>query len=207
MRLYYADIRGIDEKDALYPPISQNKGSALGVSLLAEAYRDYVGAPLPKIMKLLTGKPFLLGDPEYHFSLSHSKTHVFCALSSQPVGVDTEAHRFIKPSTIEKLTSPEELESLSFFDIWVLRESLFKLVGEGDLRKMRFYKRGEEIIPPRDGVFCRLYSDIEASSTAVCCYDGKFPDRITQISIEKLLKKEAARHLAHEKHASNKTTK
>jgi hypothetical protein len=198
VRLYYADIRGIDEKDALYPPISQSRGSALGVSLLAEAYRDYVGAPLPKIMKLLTGKPFLLGDPEYHFSISHSKTHVLCAISNYPVGVDTEAHRTIRPTVIERLASPEELSGLSFFDIWVLRESLFKLLGEGDLRTMRFYRRGKRIVPPKEGVFCRLYSDIEASSTAVCCRDGEFPDRITEIPVEKLLKKEARKRYAEE---------
>ena len=201
MRLYYADIRGFDEKDALYPPMSGNKGSAFGVSLLAEAYRDYVGAPLPKIMKLLTGKPFLLGDPEYHFSVSHSKTHVFCALSSQPVGVDTETHRFIRQTVIEKLTTPGELASLTFFDIWVLRESLYKLTNTGDIRTMRFYRRGGRIVPPEDGVFCRLYSDIEGSSTAVSCFDGQFPEKITEIPVEKLLKKEARRHLSKEKKA------
>lgn len=199
MRLYYADIRGIDEKDALYPPISKNKGSALGVSLLAEAYNDYIGAPLPKIMKLLTGKPFLLGDPEYHFSMSHSKTHVFCALSSQPVGVDTEAHRAIRPSIVERLTTPEELDSFSFFDIWVLRESLFKLTNEGSLRTMRFSRHGGEIISPVSGVHCRLYSDIEGSSAAVSCYDGKFPDRIIKIPIEKLLKKDAIENISEGK--------
>ena len=199
MRLYYADIRGIDDKDALYPPISQNRGSALGISLLAEAYSDYLGAPLPKIMKLLTGKPYLLGDPEYHFSISHSKTHVFCAISNEPVGVDTETHRYIKPSVIEKLTTPEELESLPFFDIWVLRESLFKLVGEGTLRTMRFYRRDNKIIPPFDGVFCKLYYDIEGSSAAVSCYDGKFPDRMIEISVEKLLKKEAREKIKKKK--------
>ncbi len=191
MRLYYADIRGIDEKNVLYPPLSANKGSAFGASLLALAYEDFAGAPLPKIVKLLSGKPISPDRPEYHYSISHSKTHVLVALAKTPVGVDTEAHRFIKQSTIEKLTTPAELAGLPFFDIWVLRESLFKLTGNGDTRTMRFYKRNGKIIPPENGVFCRLYSDIEGSSTAVSCYDGDFPGKIIKIPVEKLLKADA----------------
>lgn len=203
MKLYYADIRGIDEKDALYPPLSASHGSAFGVSLLAEAYKDYAGAPIPKIIKLLSGKPFVPAEPELHFSVSHSKTHVLCAISENPVGVDTETHRFIKQSVIERLTTPGELACLTFFDIWVLRESLYKLTGKGDLRTMRFYRRGDLIIPPAEGVFCRLYSDIEGSSSAASCYDGEFPDKIVEIPAYKLLKKEAARELMKQ-HRSEK---
>jgi len=199
MRLYYADIRGIDEKDALYPPLSDSHGSAFGVSLLAAAYRDCAGAPLPKIIKLLTGKPFSPERPEYHYSISHSKTHVLVALSKQPVGVDTETHRSIKQATIEKLTTPAELAGLPFFDIWVLRESLFKLNGKGDTRTMRFYKRIGKIVSPEDGVCCRLYSDIEGSSTAVSCYSGDFPDKIKKIPVEVLLKKDARKRLEKER--------
>lgn len=199
MRLYYADIRGLDEKDALYPPLSKSRGSAFGVSLLAVAYEDYAGAPLPKIVKLLSGKPLSPERPEYHYSISHSKTHVFIALSKQPVGVDTETHRFIKQSVVERLTTPAELAGLTFFDIWVLRESYFKLKGEGDLRTLRFYRRNGRIIPPEAGVFCRLYPDIEGSSTAVSCLDGKFPDSIKKIPAEALLKKEARKRMEKEK--------
>lgn len=190
MRLYYADIRGVDEKGALYPPLSGNHGSAFGVSLLAEAYKDYAGASLPKIIKLLSGKPYSPDNPEFNFSISHSKTHVVCALSRNPIGVDTEVHRPIKQATVEKLTTPGELAGLSFFDIWVLRESLYKLTGKGDIRNMRFYRRAGRIIPPEEGVFSRLYPDIENSSTAVSCFEDEFPDKIIQIPTENLLRKE-----------------
>lgn len=202
MRLYYADIRGMDESDALYPPLSKNHGSAFGVSLLAAAYEDYAGAPLPKIIKLLSGKSHMPDRPEFHYSVSHSKTHVFVALSKQPVGADTETHRIMKQTFIEKLTTPAELAGLTFFDIWVLRESYFKLTQKGDLRTLRFYKRNGKIVPPEDGVYFRLYSDIEGSSTAVCSYDGKFPDKITKIPIEALLKDDARKRLEKEKKAS-----
>lgn len=204
MKLYYADIRGVDEKDALYPALSPSRGSALGVSLLAAAYRDALGAPLPKIVKLFSGKPVTADDPERHFSISHSKTHVFCAVSKTPVGVDTETRRPIRQSVVEKLTTPGERAGLSFFDIWVLRESLFKLKGEGDLRAMRFYKRAGRIVSPEPDVFCRLYADIEGSSAAVSSYENDFPEHIIKIPIEKLLKKEAVKRLKDERRAASK---
>lgn len=205
MRLYYADIRGLDENDALYPPLSGSKGSAFGVSLLAAAYEDCAGAPLPKIIRMLSGKPVSPEQPEFHYSISHSKTHVFVALSDRPVGADTETQRFIRQSFVEKLTTPAELAGLSFFDIWVLRESYFKLTGKGNLRGLRFYRRNGKIVPPEAGVFFRLYSDIEGSSTAVASYDDSFPDTLKQVPAEKLLKDDARRRLEQKRKAAAKS--
>ena len=187
MRLYYADILGADEKSALYPPLSENSGSSFGVSLLAEAYKDYTGEKLPQIARLSSGKPIMLGG-DCHFSISHSNSHVLCALSKLPIGVDTETHRYITQETVTRLTTPYELAGLSFFEIWVLRESVFKLMGEGNLRTMPFYRLHGKIIPPADGVFCQLYTDLEGSSTAVSSYDKEFPDQIIKIPTEKLIK-------------------
>lgn len=194
LRLYYADIRGLDEADALYPAHSASPGSAFGTSLLAWAYRDSVGLTPRKLMRTLLALSSLPDDPGLHYSVSHSKTHVLVAVSDRPVGVDTETHRRIPLSTVEKLTTPAERAGLPFFDTWVLRESYYKLTGKGDLRTLRFYRRGAHIIPPDAEVFCRLYRDIAGSSTAVCCYDGdQFPARLIEVPPEKLLKADAAR--------------
>lgn len=190
MRLYYADIRGLDERKALYPPISKSLGSAFGVSLLAAAYEDYNNATMPLIKKLASGKPWFPGNPGFHFSISHSRTHVLCAVSKHPVGADTTDHRNVSVQVINKLTTPEEREQLSFFEIWALRESLFKLDGTGDLRTMRFLKRNGEIIPPVSGVKCRLYNDIDGSSIAVSTREGNLPDKLIKIPAEKLLYEE-----------------
>lgn len=190
MKLYYSDIRGADEARALYPPLSGSHGSAFGAFLLAAAYADYVGSgALPLLKRLLGGKPIFGDDPNLHFSISHSRTHVFCALSRHPVGVDTQEHRQLRPGTVEKLCTPQELSGLDFFEIWTLRESFFKLRGSGDLRTLRFYRQEGRLVPPEDGVFCHLYSDIEGSSTAVCSESDSFPSRLIKIPIEQLLKK------------------
>lgn len=189
MKIYYTDIRGVAEKDALYPPLSDAPGSALGVSLLAAAYDDYKGTRLPRIKRLFRGKPFFPDSPDLHFSISHSRTHVLCALSDSPVGADTLDHRHVRQHSINKLVTQTELEDFSFHEIWALRESFFKLTGSGDLRTMRFYRDNGEIRGPRPDVFSRLYPDIEGSSTAVSAYNDRFPNSLIKIPVEKLLKK------------------
>ncbi len=191
MKIYYSDIRGINEKDALYPPLSENRGSALGVSLLAAAYNDYLrskGGTLPAIKRLLRGKPFFAENPDLHFSISHSKTHVLCALSDGPVGADTLDNRVIRPGSISRLATPEELSNLDIHEIWVLRESFFKLTNEGDLRYLRFYRKDCKITAPRSDVCCRLYDDIENSFTAVAAFSDDFPEKLIEIPTKKLLK-------------------
>ena len=195
LRLYYADIRGIDEADALYPAHSSSPGSAFGTSLLAYAYQDTVGLSPRKLARTLLAVSFVPDDPCCHYSVSHSKTHVLVALSTGPVGVDTETHRRVPIATVDKLTTPAERACFPFFDTWVLRESYYKLTGQGDLRTLRFYRRGERILPPDDEVCCRLYRDIAGSSAAVCSYDDEFPDTLIEVAPEKLLKADAARAL------------
>ena len=185
MKIYYADIRGVDERDALYPPLSESPGSALGVSLLAVAYEDYKNSHTPLIKRLLKTS----GSPNYHFSISHSRTHVLCALSGTPVGADTLDHRHVRQHSINKLVTQTELEDFSFHEIWALRESFFKLTGTGNLRTMRFSRDNGKIKGPRPDVYSRLYDDIEGSSTAVSAYNDRFPDSLIEIPVKKLLKK------------------
>lgn len=191
LKLYYADIRGLSDADALYPPHSAAQGSSFGTSLLAYAYRDCVNLSPRKLVRTLLANPYMPDDPHLHYSVSHSKTHVLVALSDKPVGVDTETHRKIPLSVSEKLTTPAERACFPFFETWVLRESYYKLTGKGNLRDLRFYRRNGRIIPPDGEVFCRLYHDIEGSSAAVCAYEDEFPAKLIRVPAEKLLKKEA----------------
>ncbi|NCC66919.1 MAG: 4'-phosphopantetheinyl transferase superfamily protein [Clostridia bacterium] len=188
MRLYYSDIRGLDESKAKYPPMSPNHGSAFGTSLLAVAYGEYNTAVMPKIKKLISGKPYFPGNEGFHFSISHSRTHVICAVSKRPVGVDTIDFRSVPESVVHQLTTAEEREHLSFYEIWALRESLYKLTGEGDLKTMRFYMKSREIIAPVPGVFCRLYDEIEDSAAAVCSFADNLPDKLIKIPSKMLLR-------------------
>ena len=192
MRIYYTDIRGADETRALYPGTSKSQGSAFGVSLMAAAYADYAGrAVMPKIEQALLHRAAFFKAPELNYSISHSRTHVICALSERPVGIDTEpSDRAVPERLIERLTTGEEREFLSFLEIWTLRESFFKLTQEGDLRTLRFYRHLGKIIAPREDVFCRQYKNVEGAVISVCAFEDDFPEKITEIPIKSLLKKE-----------------
>lgn len=188
MKIYYTDIRGADEKLAKYPAESGQPGSAFGISLLAAACADFANIPLLPIKRLPHGKPCFENEPNLHFSISHSRTHVMCAISNHPVGADTLDHRPIKAETIARLASDEELSDFTFHQLWALRESFFKLTGEGDLRTLHFSKKPKGIITPRPDVFSRLYTGIDNSSAAVSSYQTDFPEVLIQIPIERLLK-------------------
>ena len=57
---------------------------AIGRELLAELYLEETGEPLPPILIQDRGKPcFAHGD--WHFSITHTRNHVFCVLSDVPV--------------------------------------------------------------------------------------------------------------------------
>lgn len=92
------------------------------------------------IIREKNGKPRFASLP-YHFSISHSRELCAVALSSENVGLDLE---FIDPSrNVEALSkrffSSEEHSRLlasensleDFFALWVKKEALAKLSGEG----------------------------------------------------------------------------
>jgi phosphopantetheinyl transferase len=189
MRIYYTDIRGVSEALAKYPPTGESRGSALGMSLLAAAYEQMAGSPVPRVIRIFGKKPVFDQEKGLCFSISHSRSHVLCALSETPVGADTLDFRALRPKIVERLASARELEDFSFYELWALRESLYKLSGEGDLRTMRFIREDGRIVGPDPKACHRLYRDVENSSCAVSSYVDDFPDHLIRIPVESLLKK------------------
>ena len=112
-----------------------------GRLLLAQMYEELTGEEMPPIEKMPRGKPYF-PDSNLHFSITHTKTRVFCALSDVPVGLDAEdLGRKVSPSLAEKILSPGELaqyEALPEEDrndallrFWVLKEAEVKCSGLG----------------------------------------------------------------------------
>jgi len=87
------------------------------------------------------GKPYLVSEPNIHFSLSHSGTWAVCALSDCPVGVDIEKCEPGRRSVAPRFFHRDEvryLDSLSaaakdgaFYSLWTLKESFVKTTGRG----------------------------------------------------------------------------
>lgn len=119
-------------------PLDGRSGHEAAYDLLERAYRRTVGGPLPPVDKTEQGKPFFLRSG-MQFSLTHTRTMVFCALSAQPVGIDAETIRPIRQRVALRTMNPEELAWLeaqpdrdrAFLTLWTAKEAWVKLTGEG----------------------------------------------------------------------------
>lgn len=146
-------------------------GHEAGRALLEMLYRQKTGQPLPPIVRGQWGKPCLEGS-KLHFSISHTKKHVFCALSARPVGIDAEeTDRPIKLELAQKILSPAEFARweqapdprAALLRLWVLKEAAVKLTGRG----LQGYPNQTDFSPddPRirqiDGCYVAIFEDEE----------------------------------------------
>lgn len=114
-------------------------GHQAGRDLLVRLYREAVGAPLPEIRISPRGKPGFVDSP-WHFSITHTPRHAFCALARNPIGIDAEElDRKIDLRLAEKILSPMEYAQFAqtreprqaLLTFWVLKEAAAKCSGEG----------------------------------------------------------------------------
>ena len=139
--------------------IEPNRGHEAGRALLAELYRAETGRELPPILVTDRGKPYLKGDA-LHFSVSHTRGHVFVALSDRLIGIDAEEQdRPIRLELAEKILSPAEKaryeavtdKRTALLKLWVLKEAWVKYTGEG----LRGYPNQTDFSPDDPRLFVR----------------------------------------------------
>ena len=164
-------------------PNSKTSGSAAVYALLRYAFSIGYGSCFPQIKKTPNGKPYFPERPDVHFSLSHTKTHVLCALSSDPVGADIESPRHISQRAIRFFCSSDELSIFDPLDLWVLKESYIKLFGETlpTIRKIHFSRKDDMIIVPDRSVVSKLYRVADCRA-AVTGFDKNLPKSIELIN-------------------------
>ena len=189
MKLYYTFTENRPADSAIEPPRSAYTDSAFAYSLLRAALRrEGLADVLPHISRESKGKPYFTHRPELNFSLSHSNGHILCALGSNRVGADVQMRRELVPGFVERITVPSELEEFDFFELWTLRESLYKLRGEGNLRRMTFQRIDGVIIAPEPGVYCRSYDSVPGCSAAIVSEADNCPEDIVKVPILECLK-------------------
>lgn len=119
--------------------LGEADGHTVAYQLLEKLWQEETGKPFPTIARTEKGKPYFPGE-KLHFSITHTKTCAFCALSDRPVGIDAEPlTRKINPAHAQKLLSPEEYmqyenaadPNRALLTFWVLKEAEAKCTGEG----------------------------------------------------------------------------
>ncbi len=119
--------------------LAGRSGHEAGRALLAALYRETAGGEMPPIAVTDRGKPYFTEGP-WHFSISHTKRRVFCALSRRPIGIDAEElDRNIRLELADKILSPGEKRQFdaatdkrnALLTFWVLKEATAKYTGEG----------------------------------------------------------------------------
>lgn len=114
-------------------------GHEAGRQLLEKLFREHTGEELPPIAVTSRGKPYF-PSCNLHFSISHTPLHVFCALSSCPVGIDAEElDRPVRKELAHRVLSTAEMQRYlalggsaeAFLRMWVLKEATAKCSGQG----------------------------------------------------------------------------
>lgn len=122
-----------------FSAIQPGTGHAAGRQLLEQMYRAQTGKEMPEILLQKRGKPYF-AEGGLHFSISHTKRYVFCALSDHPIGIDAEeANRDIDLRLAQKILSPGEKarydacrdKRSALLKLWVLKEAAAKCTGDG----------------------------------------------------------------------------
>ncbi len=143
------------------------------------------------------GKPIF--DQEHiHISLSHSGRYAACAIAPYPIGVDIQWQKETSPTVIEKILTKNQLEMIrsmpqkkqtdAYYDFWCLKESLYKLTGEGSIRQpieFDFANLGGRLGISKGNLNLQNYSTVPGYSLGVCT-DGPLPHCIFQVSAEKI---------------------
>ena len=122
-------------------PLNGLDSRVAGKLLLAQMYAELTGEEMPPIEKAPRGKPYFPGS-ELHFSITHTKSTVFCAIADREIGIDAEElTRKVSPNLAEKILSPSEYAQYqavpqeerneALLRFWVLKEAEAKCSGLG----------------------------------------------------------------------------
>ena len=127
------------EKALQYKKLDDRKRSVLAFVLLRHALREEYGiTEIPEFVYNEFGKPSLPNLP-IHFSLSHCKDAVACAVSDHNIGIDVETIVPYNPDVARRVCTAAELEMLEhsenketdFIKLWTVKEAISKYEGMG----------------------------------------------------------------------------
>ena len=127
------------EKALQYKKLDDRKRSVLAFVLLQRALREEYGInEVPEFVYNEFGKPSFSNLP-IHFSLSHCKDAVACAVSDHNIGIDVESIVPYNPDVARRVCTATELKMLEqsankdvdFIKLWTAKEAISKYEGMG----------------------------------------------------------------------------
>ena len=127
------------KKALQYKKLDDRKRSVLAFVLLQRALRDEYGiTEIPEFVYNEFGKPSFKNLP-IHFSLSHCKDAIACAVSDHNIGIDVENIVPYNPDVARRVCTAAELEMLEqsankdvdFIKLWTVKEAISKYEGMG----------------------------------------------------------------------------
>ena len=123
----------------IWKKLDNEDGHSAGRQLLEQLYRQVTGCALPPIAVTDRGKPYF-ENSDWHFSISHTKNHVFCCVSRKNVGIDAEemdrtvdlrlADRYLSDAEKTRLEAESD-KNAALLRLWVLKEAYAKRNGKG----------------------------------------------------------------------------
>ena len=125
--------------ELIWKKLDNEDGHSAGRQLLEQLYRQVTGCALPPIAVTDRGKPYF-ENSDWHFSISHTKNHVFCCISRENVGIDAEemdrtvdlrlADRYLSDAEKTRLEAESD-KNAALLRLWVLKEAYAKRNGKG----------------------------------------------------------------------------
>ena len=150
------------------------------------------------------GKPYLPTEFNLHFNVSHSGDWVVCAIDEKTIGIDVQLIEEIDVLDIAKdfFTSKEYYlisdtnsnnRKETFYDIWTLKESYIKALGEGlsiDLDSFSITKANNTIYYEteiqHEQCYFKQYNIDGSYKLSVCSFNNQFPIGVTYLDINDL---------------------
>ena len=136
----FAKIMPKDRKEKYYKIKEKNKKTnyVLAYIILWFALeKNNISTTAPRFKYEKNFKPSLIDNNKVFFNISHTKSAVVCAISSNPIGVDIEKKRNISIKLAKKICTKKEYlmfskakdKNYTFFFIWTRKESFCKKNG------------------------------------------------------------------------------
>lgn len=210
LRVYYADISGLELRPALAwlsdyrrkrleqvkNELAQKQGAGAEL-LLNYAVRElWPETELPlELFADEYGKPHL-GDGRLCFSLSHSGAYSLCAVSDRDIGADIQRQKTFNERLARRFFSEEELRHIlsaddrdhAFTKVWALKESYIKAVGLGLKMPLDSFSLSfGEKIGVRGEEHCLWHEYSRDYHMALCATGVEKPEFFREISSSRLL--------------------